>query len=285
MSLTSNTTLLHNHKELLGAFHLAVDVTSELIPLEDCPNEQLASTLHISQVMLTRAQEQALASIELFLAGHWAAFEALSRISLEYSIQVSSLMSDDPRKTLGCYLGNHFQEMKTRQKQMRDIIVTEGDEKALHELDNHHDQMLYRHELASGYAAFCGFKLMQEKKRATAQDKFRALGKAKLYRGLYSVLSSQVHADAESLVDYIVVHCVQRSDEERDIAAQEMYHWMLHFLINLIAAYIEASIRFTKRFSLDNKTLRLEEISQKVSTLEKKYSQNFQQFKRNAIGS
>lgn len=284
MSLTSNTTLVHDHKELLGAFHHAVDVTSDLIPLEDCPDEKLASTLHISQVMLTRAQEQAQASIELFLSGHWAAFEALSRISLEYSVQVSSLMSDDPRKTLGCYLGNHFQEMKKRQKQMRDIFVTEGDEKGLHELEKHHDQMLYRQELVSGYATFCGFKLIQETKRATTLDTFKTLGKAKLYRGLYSVLSSQVHADAESLVDYIVVHCVQRPDEEKDIAAQEMYHWMLHFLINLIAAYIEASIWFTRCFSLDNKTFRLEEISQQVSTLEKQYSRNFQQFKTNASG-
>jgi hypothetical protein len=282
MALNTDASLLSAHEDLLSIFHGAADATSELIPIEDCPNEELAPVLHISQVMLARAQEQAYASIELFLSGHWAAFEALSRISLEYSVRFSALMNDDPRKTLGSYLGGHFLEMEKRQGQMRDTLVAAGDEHALHQLDSARQHMLLRQELVNAYANFCGFSLMQGKMNPRAYDHFNALGKASLYRGLYSVLSSQVHADAETLVDYIVIHCVQRTDEERDIAAQEMHHWMAHFLVKLIAAYVEACNGFARRFSLDSMSRQLEEMHRRVTEIEDRYSNDFRQFETNA---
>lgn len=282
MALTTDPSLLSAHEDLLSVFQSAVEATSELIPIEDCPNEELAPVLHISQVMLARAQEQAHASIELFLSGHWAAFEALSRISLEYSVRFSGLMNDDPRKTLGSYLGGHFLEMEKRQGQMRDTLIATGDEHALRQLDSARQHMLLRQELVNAYANFCGFSLTQGKKNSSVFDHFNALGKADLYRGLYSVLSSQVHADAESLVDYIVIHCVQRTDEERDIAAQEMYHWMAHFLVKLIVAYVEACSGFARRFSMDTMSRQLEEIHHRVAEIEGKYSNDFRQFKTNA---
>lgn len=281
MVLTTDADLASAHEDLLSAFQGAVEATSELIPIEDCPNEELAPVLHISQVMLARAQEQAQASIELFLSGHWAAFEALSRISLEYSIRFSALMNDDPRKTLGSYLDGHFMEMEKRQRQMRDALTAEGDDHSLRQLDSARQHMLFRRELVNAYANFSGFSLAGGA-RYSAFNHFDELGKASLYRGLYSVLSSQVHADAESLVDYIVIHCVQRTDEERDIAAQEMYHWMAHFLVKLIAAYVEACKGFAQRFSLDSMSRQLDEVHRRVVEIEGRYSNDFRQFKTNA---
>lgn len=283
MALTSDADLALLHKDLLSAFKASVEVTAEPIAIEDCPDKDLAPVLHISQVMLARAQEQAHASIELFLSGHWAAFEALSRISLEYSIRFSALMNDDPRKTLGNYLGGHFVEMEKRQKHAHDTLVAEGDGQMLRQLDRDRQHMQFRRELVNGYADFCGFSLTQGKKNFSAFDHFDAVGKASLYRGLYSVLSSQVHADAESLVDYIVIHCVQRTDGERDIAAQEVYHWMLHFLVKLIAAYVDACEGFSRRFSLDGMSRLLDEVHHRVTEIEGRYNDDFRLFKMNPI--
>jgi len=285
MVLTTDTDLAAVHEDLLSAFQGAVYATSELIPIEDCPNEELAPVLHISQVMLARAQEQAQASVQLFLSGHWAAFEALSRISLEYSIRFSALMNDDPRTTFGNYLGAHFVEMEKRQRQMRDTLVAKGDAHALRQLDSARQDMLFRQKLVNGYANFCGFSLAQGKANPSAFDHFDSLGKASLYRGLYSVLSSQVHADAESLVDYIITHCVQRTDEERDIVAQEVYHWMAHFLVKLVAAYVDACEGFARRFSLDGMSYQLSEVHHQMAEIEVRYSHSFQEFKANVTAS
>lgn len=282
MALTPNEQLLLEHDELLNAFKDAAYATSDLIPIEDCPDEDLAPVLHISQVMLSRAQEQASASIELFLSGHWAAYEALSRISLEYSVQLSALMNDDPRKTLGQYLGGHFLNMEKRQKQMHDILNTSGDSHALKEHDRARQHMNFRREIVGQYANASGFSLTQDKPNPSTFDNFKSLGKEQVYRSLYSVLSSQVHADAESLVDYILIHCVQRTDEERDIAAQEMYHWMAHFLVKLISAYVEACERFAKRFSLEEISRCLTDIRDRITLIEREYSKHFNQFKAKA---
>lgn len=283
-SMTSTTTdHLPEYDDLLVAFQSAVDLTSDLIPVEDCPDEELAPVLHISQVMLNRAQEQTRASIELFLSGHWAAFEALSRISLEYSIQFSALMNSDPRKTLGQYLGDHFLDMERRQKQMRDVLIASSDAHRLRELDGAQRQMLARRQLVSGYADFCGFSLTQNKQKSRAFDYFNSLGKAHLYRGLYSVLSSQVHADAESLIDYIVNHCVLRTEEERGIAAQELHHWMAHFLVKIVGAYVEACEGLARCFSFEDISQHLEKISLRVAAIDSRYSAHFKQFKANAL--
>lgn len=281
--LNTEVDLISVHEDILSVFRAAADVTSDLIPIEDCPNRELAPALHISQVMLARTQEQAQAAIELFISGHWAAFEALSRISLEYSIRFSSLMKDDPRLTLGEYLGNHFLEMEKRQRLMRTALVEASDEHALLELDRAGQHLRFRQKLVNGYADFCGFSLTQGRKDATTLERFRALGKTRLYRGLYSVLSSQVHADAESLIDYIVIHCVQRTDEERDIAAQEVHHWMAHFLINLIGANIEACESFASRFMLSDISRQLQEIRSRFVEIENNYSLQFQKFKTNVV--
>ena len=191
-------------------------------------------------------------------------------------------MNDDPRKTLGSYLGAHFVEMEKRQRQMKDVLVKAGDEHRLRELDSAREDMLFRQKLVNEYASFCCFSLTRDNKKSSASDHFEALGKASLYRGLYSVLSSQVHADAESLVDYIFIYCVQRSDEERDVAALEMYHWMKHFLVALISAFVEACSGFARRFSLERISHQLEKVRCEVIEIELRYSLDFRQFKTNA---
>lgn len=247
-------------------------ITKDLIYEEDCGNTEICSIIHISQVMLHRLQEQINTALQLLENGSWASLEAILRVCIEYSIQVAYLFEKDTKERFGKYFFGFFSDMEKRQKLMLDVYK---DEPLLQkELEKSEQILKTRKELIKGYCSHCGIPILNEEKSSFFQM-CKDLGEEKLYRELYSRLSNVVHADADSLVDYILIYCIQHTEDKRHIAEIEVKEWMINYFLRVLLIYVSAYSMFLECFKLDNKLEEFKNLQEGFLTLYRKYAENF----------
>ena len=112
------------------------------------------------------------------------------------------------------------------------------------------------------------------------------LGEKQLYRGLYSRLSSTVHANADSLIDYIIFKSYTYDDEAKaKNAAKEVYEWMVYYFLSISEAYFSAFNLFLRCFSLDKINDRFQKIKDRFDLTNKKYLERLEIVGKNTMHS
>jgi hypothetical protein len=104
-----------------------------------------------------------------------------------------------------------------------------------------------RKELIKRYCIHCGIPANNEE-RISFLEMCKALGQEKLYRELYSRLSNVVHVDADSLIDYILIYCIQHPEDRRHRAEIEVKEWMLNYVFRVLLIYVSAYSMFLECF-------------------------------------
>jgi len=241
-----------------------IALTSELIAIEDCPIAELAPVLHISQIALNRVHEQVKATLFLYQQGHWAAFEALSRVATEYCVRLEWLMQNDPRQTFGYYFFQYFAESKKYQLKHRKLLEQRNDHEELKYLAKAEKELAFREDAMRGYADFCGFTLSDDFPLKSVLSVFKQLDRTNDYRGLYSALSSQIHADAGSLVDYVITQCMEWPNELKAIQLEEVRTWMAYFLAKVVNSHSVATMSWAQRFGFAVKLSEIEDIRRSI---------------------
>lgn len=249
------------------------EITNDIIYKEECDNVELSDLLHISQVSLHRIQEQISAAYLLYVNGKWAAFEAIIRLCIEYSFQLSYIMINDTANRFGEYFRTYFIEMKKRQKQYFDTFNEhELDEKQVLKSNKYLD---LRESLIRDYLKNCKTEMPKDVKKKTFFEICEILGSQNIYRGVYSRLSSTVHADADSLIDYIITECIENLKDKKQHAYLEVKEWMDSYLLIAIEIYLDTSSDFFKCFNLTDRNNKLYAISEDFIKIRDKCVSNF----------
>lgn len=246
-------------------------LTEESIYVEDVGVAELGGIVSISKVMISRIQEQVWASYTLFRDGHWATFEVGARACLEYAIQVAYILNKDQKNRIGWYFGSHFSIAEKRQKQFKEVFSATGNQLKIH--DQASSYLQTRNEVIRRYLLACGVQLDSTPPKVSLLNMCEDLDIVALYRGVYSRLSSTAHADAESLVDFIIVYLLDHKDrvDVQKKAADEVSDWMLYYLLIVLDLYFDALRIFQTCFEIRDMKIGLPQLEEQFSKIYEKY--------------
>jgi hypothetical protein len=192
-----------------------------------------------------RVHEQYSACAICYFTGAWASVEVLTRVVLE-SAANTVYVSQNPTQRLPRYLAHYFEtegkkvqrqqiygrQLTTEEKGLVDEAIAIGTS-GLSSRRKLLEQILRNDQLTIDGA---------EEWPASTFDLFRAIGWEAIYRDLYSTLSSQVHNDADSYVDYIIATAVSAIDSAGNLdAASEVRMHVLHYFHSACAALLKAT--------------------------------------------
>jgi predicted nucleic-acid-binding Zn-ribbon protein len=272
----------NNYQDIKELLDESYKITKDLIYEEDCGNTEICSIIHISQVMLHRLQEQINTALQLLENGSWASLEAILRVCIEYSIQAAYLFEKDTKERFGKYFFGFFSDMEKRQKQMLDAYKDEP--LVQKELEQSKQFLKIRKEIIEVYCSRCGIPTLYEEKISFFQM-CKDLGEEKLYRELYSKLSNVVHADADSLIDYILMYCIQHPIDKRHTAEIEVKEWIIYYFLRVLLIYVSAYSMFLECFKLDNKLKEFDDLQKDFLALYRKYTENFTILRKETLQS
>ena len=242
-----------NRRELFDKFddlskliHESFKIT-EKEPLEISEiHDEVKDIYKIAFFMLNRVQEQTDTTVKLFLNGEWASFEALCRIAMEYSMRLAYILHKEQKERFSQYFSCYFAEME----RIQNLSVNEKIKINFKESENN---LEIRKSIMIEYCRRHGLDITKEYIKINFRDMCIDLNCNDIYRTFYSNLSSIVHADADALIDFIIIECIQWPDTKKQNAYKEFYEWMVNELIAVLNIYITTYEMYYKLFLKNSK--------------------------------
>jgi hypothetical protein len=216
--------------------------------------------------MLHRVFENTEGVIISYFTGCWSSVEILARVVMESSVNVMYVLDCNKSDRLTQYLNYYFNECEKRIN------------KYLNEIDSIPDS----EKTDFFQAAERSRKILKERKKylfkilktdnihsntdksswLNAYDRFKYFNLQVDYRQYYSTLSSQVHNDAESLIDYILFKSIQGIDN--NIKVKEVHNWIRLYSYIALKYLSLATSKYSAAYGLDNSKQYAEHIEETV---------------------
>lgn len=222
-----------------------------LLSVKQCVHESLSA--HCRQLldandpswamlrtMLDRVYEHAAASIVCYFTGSWASLEVVVRAVIEAAATVIYTTHEDRHTRVGQYLTSYFV--------MARKAIERSDPSRQHEARNNLD---FRERIIRQVTTNEGIPFDALGWPTKIIDRFSAVGMEKDYRHLYTVLSGQMHNDADSLIDFVIHKCLsQHNPQVSQLAADEILYWMRFYLYSGLRIYAVAANRYSEALEL-----------------------------------
>jgi|688.fasta_scaffold227478_2 hypothetical protein len=190
--------------------------------------------------LLRRLHQHVSGAVSLFYSGHWESLEVLTRAAIEASATIILIAKDNREVRLSQFLTHHFSTMKKR--------VLNADPSVLEYANKTFNQ---RVEITKEAFGSVGIGLNSIGWPKTTKDRFSAAGMTLEYAHTYSFLSSNVHGDAEYIVDDIVAACAYELEPSaRVIAASEKLYWARYWVYTSLRYYALAVIEYGNAYDL-----------------------------------
>jgi hypothetical protein len=190
--------------------------------------------------MLDRVHEHAEASIVCYFTGSWASLEVVVRAVIEAAITVIYTTQEDRHARVGQYLTNYFALSRK--------AIDRSDPSRQDEARRH---LEFRENIIRQVAANDGIPFEANGWPTKVIERFNAVGMENDYRHLYTVLSGQMHNDAESLIDFVIFKCLSRQDPRNSqLAGLEVLYWMRFYMYSGLRFYAVAANRFAEALEL-----------------------------------
>ena len=93
----------------------------------------------------------------------------------------------------------------------------------------------------------------------TIIDRFKAAGREFEYREIYANLSSQVHNDADALVDFMILTVAEHVPNASEKAGSEVLFWLRHFLYCSLDLYSDAASVYASKYDLENAAIKIDQ--------------------------
>lgn len=181
--------------------------------------------------LLKRIHEHASGAVCLFYNNHWEPLEVVTRAVIEASATSILLAKRDREIRLSQILTHHFSTMRKR--------VLASDESEVDAAKNIFDQ---RVSFANRIFADTCIRFDTIGWPKTTKDRFAAADMAHEYAHIYANLSSNVHGDAEYLLDDMI--CRVSADHEpasAELAQCDKCYWARYFVYNSLLYYAFAA--------------------------------------------
>jgi hypothetical protein len=223
--------------------------------------EEKEPTWAITRSMLDRVYELTAEGFISLFTGAWASVEIVCRASLEASINVLYVLDTNTINRLSQYVSHYFEESSKSIGRYESVIMaTAGGDKAdLSSAIDARNTLAWRREMIE--AIFQNddipFGVQGWPKRII--ERFKAVGLEFEYREIYSSLSSQVHNDADALIDFMIVKALEaHAPEASEKVGSEVFFWLRHFLYRCLEFYSNAAKLYATKYSLSEAITNIE---------------------------
>jgi hypothetical protein len=217
--------------------------------------------------MLDRVYEHAAASVVSYFTGTWASMEVIVRTTIEAAATVIYITQSDRHTRLGQYLTHFF--ITSRKAIGRSDPSVRA--RACSDLDTREDfiRQVSQHE---------GIPFNIPGWPSHVQDRFKAAGMETEYRHIYTVLSGQIHGDADTLVDYVITRCFAQHDPQaEEFVGKEVLYWMRFYLYSGIRYYALAANSYATALKFFGSISEIQRIEQTLTAHLQKLTLEFRQ--------
>ncbi len=206
--------------------------------------------------MYRRNYENCCGSLGCFLINQFPSSEALCRIVIEGAVNLNYISIGDSMGKQIAYFKNHLEtERKQNVNWRRSVENSDYSTDA----KNHHFEKINKKEDALN---FYENSLRQSLALADVDydssnlpwssifDRFREIGDEVGYRTVYAALCSQVHCDAEDILNRIMSRVIENIEGLEEAQMVEQYHFSLYMILTAIKYHIHASAMYIGKFEI-----------------------------------
>jgi hypothetical protein len=237
-------------------------------------------TWAITRSMLDRVYEQLEGGFISLFTGAWASVEVICRVSLEAAINVLYVLESDTINRLSQYMACYFDEcLKSIDRYESLAVAIPGETKArLNSAVDARNNLAWRKEIIEAVFRQEGIPFGVNGWPRKIIDRFKASGREFEYREIYASLSSQVHNDADALVDFMVLQALKEHfSNASENSGSEVFFWLRHFLYCCLEVYSDAAKAYATKFFLAEADATIEQqtllIRARLRQIDKEYSQ------------
>lgn len=223
--------------------------------------EEKEPTWAIIRSMLDRVYELIAEGFISLFTGAWASVEIVCRASIEASINVLYVLDTDTINRLSQYVSHYFEEsLKSIGRYESLITATAGGNKAdLSSAIDARNTLAWRREMIEAIFQNDGIPFGVQGWPKKIIERFKAVGLEFEYREIYASLSSQVHNDADALIDFMIVKALEAyAPEASEKVGSEVFFWLRHFLYRCLQFYSDAAKLYATKYSLSEAVTNIE---------------------------
>lgn len=242
--------------------------------------EEKEPTWAVTRSMLDRVYEQLEGGFISLFTGAWASVEVICRASLEAAINVLYVLESDTGNRLSQYMSCYFEESLKSIDCYEDLAVTiPSENKArLNSAVEARNRLAWRKEIIETVFQQDGIPLGLNGWPRKIIDRFKASGREFEYREIYASLSSQVHNDADALVDFIILQALKEHvPNASEKSGSEVFFWLRHFLYCCLGVYSDAAKAYATKYCLAEAEATIEQetllVSARLKQIDNEYSQ------------
>ena len=241
--------------------------------------EDKEPTWAITRSMLDRVYEQLEGGFISLFTGAWASVEVICRASLEAAINVLYVLESDTGNRISQYMSYYFEESLKSIDRYEGLAVTiPGENKArLNSAVDARNSLAWRKEIIEKVFNQDGIPFGMNGWPRTIIDRFKASGREFEYREIYASLSSQVHNDADALIDFVILTALEEHvPNASEKTESEVFFWLRHFLYCCLEFYSEAAKSYAAKYCLAEAEATIEQetllVSARLRHIDNEYS-------------
>lgn len=225
--------------------------------------------------------------ITCYYTGCWSSVEVLTRIAIESSINLLYITSASGNRVtrLGEYLSDYFDYSKKSQEKAKSFLPERrlGEDEDRSSIDYFRNILEHRRTVIQAVCKAEGIPFGIPGWPANVFERFKQSGHEQEYRTIYSALSSEVHNDASSLVDYIITKSLLNQNETEEIAAVETLFWIRHYTYTALEWYVKSLESLTASLEMIDAQQALTSLKDDVTQQILSLSSEFRQHQQEAI--
>lgn len=173
-----------------------------------------------------RLREHLLSLLLVHVRAFPSSAEALSRVVVETSVNVAYLCVGERLERFNEYFADYIERERTENRKWQkesDSISAAGKEIQNRQIRRKNKALDTYEDLLSEVYGQMGRSYNKGKRWPNAFERFRALGKQLGYRTVYAALSSQVHNDAEDLLNVFLVRSMDPTGRGKEAVEDERW--------------------------------------------------------------
>lgn len=254
-------------------FHEDLDGVYWLINMKSAVDEELRvragqlleakePTWAITRSMLDRVYDLMAGGFISLFSGAWASIEIVCRASIEATINVVYVLESDTSNRLSQYMTHYFEESSKSVDRYENLITTTvgGGKADVSSAAEARKTLAWRRETIEAIFRHEGIPFGVKGWPKQIIERFKASGREFEYREIYANLSSQVHNDADALIDFMIFKSLEAHvPEASEKFGAEVFFWLRHFLYRCLEFYSEAAKLYATRYDLTEATAKIEE--------------------------
>lgn len=225
------------------------NVSAQLDRLADVPEWSVVHDMYL------KCYENTSGALTSLVTANLSSAEALCRVAIESSINLSYIAQKDTINRVFGYIKNYIEKEKKENRQWRDSLrdIPNTPEKTeTMQLIMDKDMVLDKYaEILRGSFRLIGvdYDVIGSDWPKSVYDRFLAVGKEVEYRTVYAALCTQVHNDAEDILNNLVSRVVLIEGIEEAIKS-EQYVFAVGMTLTSIYYFIESAMHYGECYNM-----------------------------------